>query len=62
MRLALARGQKRGEISLDVDLDLMLDMLTGPYYFRALFGHGPIDLTLNAAVVDYVLRAAADRL
>jgi AcrR family transcriptional regulator len=59
MRLALARGKERGEIAADLNVDLILDMLTAPYYFRALFGHAPIDRTMNQEIVDYVLRAAA---
>ena len=59
MRLALARGKERGEIASDLNIDLILDMLTAPYYFRALFGHAPIDRTMNRRIVDYVLRAAA---
>jgi AcrR family transcriptional regulator len=59
MRAALARGVTRREIAAGIDLELLLDMLTAPYYFRALFGHLPITPGMNARVVDYALRAAA---
>ena len=39
----------------------MLDMLTGPFYFRALFGHAPISRRMTRDVVEYVLRVAARR-
>jgi AcrR family transcriptional regulator len=59
MRAAFARGEARGEIQPDLDIELLLDMLTGPYYFRALFGHARISPRMNERIVDYVLRAAA---
>jgi hypothetical protein len=59
MRAALVRGITRREIAAGVDLELLLDMLTAPYYFRALFGHRPITAGMNARVVEYALRAAA---
>jgi AcrR family transcriptional regulator len=59
MRAALARAMARGEVAADVDTELVLDMLTGPYYFRALFGHAPITAAMNEEIVGYVLRAAA---
>jgi hypothetical protein len=34
----------------------VLDMLTGPFYFRTLFGHAPVSLKTTREVVDSVLR------
>ena len=57
MREAFARAKSRGEIRGDLDVELVLDMLTGPFYFRALFGHAPITRRTTRDVVDYVLGA-----
>jgi hypothetical protein len=40
-------------------MELLLDMLTGPFYYRALFGHAPITRQMTAEVVKYVLQVAA---
>jgi AcrR family transcriptional regulator len=59
MRRALARARDRGEATTELDVDLVIDMLTAPFYYRALFGHAPITRRMTEAVVDYVLRIAA---
>jgi len=59
MREAFARARVRGEVRLDLDVELVLDMLTGPFYFRTLFGHAPITRRMTRDVVDYVLRVVA---
>lgn len=59
MRAALARGEARGQIAPGLDLELLLDALTAPYYFRALFGHAPITAGMNEKIVDLLLQAAA---
>jgi len=56
MREAFARARARGEIRADLEMELVLDMLTGPFYFRALFGHAPITRRTTRNIVDYVLR------
>jgi AcrR family transcriptional regulator len=58
MHDALQRAKARQEIRDDLDTELVLDMLTGPFYYRALFGHAPITARLTREVVDYVLRVA----
>lgn len=47
VRLLDAAGRE-GELRADVDHDLLVDMLIGPFYYRLLLTHGPI----SAAVVD----------
>jgi len=42
MREAFARAKARCEIRDDLQMEVMLDMLTGPFYFRALFWHAPM--------------------
>jgi AcrR family transcriptional regulator len=61
MREALERAQARGEVRPDYDVELVLDMLTGPFYFRTLFGHAPITRHTAQLVVDYVLRVIEPR-
>ena len=39
----LQRGIDRGELSPDIDLDLVLDSLYGPIYMRFLIRHGKLD-------------------
>jgi len=56
MREALIRGRNRGEVRNGLDVELVLDMLTGPFYYRTLFGHAPITLNTTRQVVAYVLR------
>lgn len=56
MREALERGRIRGEVRGGLDNELLLDMLTGPFYFRTLFGHAPITRRTTRQVVEYVLR------
>lgn len=58
MREALARAQARGQVRHGLDVELVLDMLTGPFYFRALFGHARITRQTTHQVVDYVLQFA----
>jgi AcrR family transcriptional regulator len=58
MREAFLRAQARHEIGDDLDIELMLDMLTGPFYYRALFGHAHISRRMTQDVVEYVLRIA----
>jgi AcrR family transcriptional regulator len=61
MREAFARARARREIRPDLDVELALDVLTGPFYFRTLFGHAPITRKMTRDIVDYVLRVAAPR-
>ena len=56
MREALERARKRGELRTGLDVELVLDMLTGPFYFRTLFGHAPVTRDMTRQVVDYILR------
>jgi hypothetical protein len=55
MREALERARLRGEVRSGLDVELVLDMLTGPFYYRTLFGHAPVTREMTRLVVDYVL-------
>jgi AcrR family transcriptional regulator len=61
MREAFARARARREIRPDLDVELAIDVLTGPFYFRTLFGHAAITRKMTRDIVDYVLRIAAPR-
>lgn len=61
MRDALDRARRRGEARQALNVELLLDMLTGPFYFRTLFGHARIDRRLTRDVVEYVLKIARQR-
>lgn len=56
MRAALERAQTRGETRAALNIELLLDLLTGPFYFRTLFGHGRVDRRLTRDAVEHVLK------
>ena len=53
---AIERARARGEVRNDLDVELVLDMLTGPFYFRTLFGHASISRKNTEQIVDCLLR------
>ncbi|MEO8006812.1 MAG: TetR/AcrR family transcriptional regulator [Betaproteobacteria bacterium] len=55
----LKRGIQRGEIAKDTDMDLMIDMLFGPVWFRLLVQHAKLDATFARQIIDAVLTAFA---
>lgn len=59
IRAAFQRGIKRGELRSDVSIELLMDMLTAPFYFRTLFGHVKLSAAMMETVVDTILRGAA---
>jgi Tetracyclin repressor-like, C-terminal domain len=61
MRAAFARAQARGEAHGGLEIELLLDMLTGPFYYRALFGHAPITRRMAHDVVEHVLQIVGPR-
>jgi hypothetical protein len=56
MRQAIERARIRGEALNDLDAELLLDMLTAPFYFRTLFGHASMNFEHTGQIVDHVLR------
>jgi AcrR family transcriptional regulator len=52
---ALDRNRKRGELRDDVDLDLVLDLLYGPLYYRLLLGHGPLSPSYAETMAELAL-------
>lgn len=59
LRQVLERGVARGELQKGLDLDLALDLLGGPLFYRFLITGGPVDERLTRGVVEAVLRAFA---
>ncbi|WP_435591465.1 TetR/AcrR family transcriptional regulator [Nocardia sp. bgisy118] len=57
--IALRAAVRRGEVRPDIDMDFVLDAVAAPIYFRALFGHLPLDDELAEASVDAVMRLVA---
>ncbi|MFC9474907.1 TetR/AcrR family transcriptional regulator [Nocardia sp. NPDC056952] len=53
---ALRSAMRRGEVDPGIDLDFVLDTVAATIYFRALFGHLPLDDALVDASVNAVLR------
>jgi AcrR family transcriptional regulator len=51
----LARCQEQGTISAGADLELLVDLLTAPFFYRRLIAHYPIPPELARTVVDQVL-------
>jgi AcrR family transcriptional regulator len=52
----LERGVERGDLRGDLDLELALDVLGGPLFYRLLITGGPIDKQLAEDVADLILR------
>lgn len=57
----LERAVARGELSPDLDPDVVLDQIYGAVYFRVLLGHRPLDPTLAADLVHYALDGVRTR-
>ena len=55
----LRRGVERGDLRRDLDLELALDVLGGPLFYRLLVTGGPIDDQLAEGVADLILRGFA---
>jgi AcrR family transcriptional regulator len=54
-RATLEHAIERGLVKPTIDMEFVLDALAAPIYFRALFGHAPIDQKLIDETVDLVL-------
>jgi AcrR family transcriptional regulator len=55
----LRRGVERGDLRPELDLELALDVLGGPLFYRLLVTGGPIDEQLAEGVADLILRGFA---
>jgi AcrR family transcriptional regulator len=59
LRTVLERGVARGDLDAGLDVDLALDVLGGPLFYRLLVTGGPIDEQLAEGVVELILRGFA---
>jgi AcrR family transcriptional regulator len=55
----LRRGVERRDLRPDLDLELALDVLGGPLFYRLLVTGGPLDEQLAEGVADLILRGFA---
>lgn len=55
LRRVLVRGIERGELKEGIDLELALDFLGGPLFYRLLITGGPLNDALAEGVVDVML-------
>ena len=55
----LHRGVERGELRPDLDVELVLDFLGGPLFYRILVTGGPLDGAFARGTVDTMLRGLA---
>lgn len=58
-RVVLEHAIERGDIQEGLDMELTLDLLAAPLYYRAFFGHQPIDAGLAERTVLSVLNGVA---
>lgn len=59
LRTVMVRGIRRGELREDIDLELALDFLGGPLFFRLLVSGEPIDDAMARGTVEMMLRGMA---
>ena len=56
LRLLLRRGIDRGELPPDTDVDLAVEAILGPIFYRHLLSGEPVDRPLARRLVEQVLR------
>ena len=58
-REILELGIERGELREDLDLEVAVDVLYGPIYYRMLVGHAPLDDDFADALADHIFAGLA---
>ncbi len=53
---ALERHQREGRLAADVDIEVFIDLLYGPFYFRLMAGHRPLTAAFADAIAETALR------
>jgi AcrR family transcriptional regulator len=51
-RAILIEAQAKGEVALKVDVEVVLDMLDAPVFYRLLVGHQPLSPSFGQAIID----------
>jgi hypothetical protein len=57
----LRRGVERGQIRPDVDIEILMDQLYAPLYYRLIVRHQPLGQTIAATLVRTLLDGARAR-
>ncbi|WP_368040036.1 TetR/AcrR family transcriptional regulator [Ruegeria atlantica] len=60
-RQLIERGKRDGEISEQLQTDLVLDMIFGPLYHRLLFGHRELDDAFSESLTSMITIALTPR-
>lgn len=60
-REILELGIERGELRRDLDLEVAVDVLYGPIYYRMLVGHAPLDDDFADALADHIFAGLGAR-
>lgn len=55
-RAVLEQAIRAGELRADLDLEVTLDLVYGPLYYRLLVGHAPLDGRFTDGLLDQALR------
>jgi hypothetical protein len=55
----ISRGIVQGELRAEIDIEVVLDMIYGPIFYRLLMGNGALDEKFTDAVVEHALRGVA---
>jgi AcrR family transcriptional regulator len=58
-KAALERHQHEGRLSKEVDLEVFIDLLYGPFYLRLMCGHGALTPALAGTLTDMAMRVAS---
>lgn len=61
LRELLERGRTRGELRRSVNLELLLDLVFGPLWYRLLVQHAPLDARFARELAAAVMRVGAPR-
>jgi AcrR family transcriptional regulator len=57
LRHVLARARRRREIPASADIELAIDLLAGPFFYRRFIAHRAVSEGYAIAIVDQVLTA-----
>jgi AcrR family transcriptional regulator len=55
----ILRGIAQGELRSQINVEVVLDMIYGPVFYRLLMGNGALDEQFTDAVVEHALRGIA---
>ena len=58
-RALLEQAIQAGELRADLDLEVTLDLVYGPLYYRLLVGHAPLDRRFTDAIFNLAVRGLA---